>query len=307
MNIFDTEIMTQEYQATRSNPYEGHPLDCLTVPNKYDFPVIKEKTSEILKEGYSTGNNDYSVVREDTKHIFAYVKNTHKIVRSTEIMEGMRTVIQESELDLNGMTCRFDFRNSGAELHARITFPKTTIEPRVGDIIRYGIVLGTSINRTIAFFHRTHACRLVCLNGMTNATDTYATFHKHTTSLDLEKEAQKLSNGIEAFFESTGTYQLWMNTFVSHIDTHQLFKTTLARKYVGGMPKTKIGELDTLMFEWRKGGSTLWDIYNVATAWATHLHGHQDRGGWKPSTQNTRHGSVSSMLRSDMWKELENA
>ena len=66
-------------------------------------------------------------------------------------------------------------------------------------------------------------------------------------------------------------------------------------------------DLKTLMIEWNKGGNTLWDTYNVSTAWATHLTGLKDMGGWRPTTQRTRNAAVSSMLRSDMWKELEDA
>jgi hypothetical protein len=307
MNEYYTRPITQEYEATHSNPYEGNPLDCLTVPDKYNFPVVKVKASEVLKDDITVGDNNYISMREDTKHIFAFVKQNHKVVLPVDVMAGMRTVIEESDLNLKGMTNRFSFRSEGAEMHCRIIFPNEIIEPRVGDTIRFGIELGTSLNAIIAFFHRAHADRLICLNGMVSPSNSYHTYHKHTSSLNLEKEAQKLYNGVEAFFESTGTYQRWMKTNVSNVEVNELFKTTLARKYVGGMPKVKKKDLKTLMIEWNKGGSTLWDTYNVSTAWATHLTGLNTRGGWKPATQRTRNGAVSSMLRSDMWKELEHA
>jgi len=145
------------------------------------------------------------------------------------------------------------------------------------------------------------------MNGWKGMESTNSTRLKHTNSISIEGEAQKIVNGIEAFHESEGVYARWMDTYAGPMNVDELFRKTLANYKQGKATKVNKKTHEHLNREYAKVDNSLWGVYNVATAWATHLEGHTNRGGWKPQTQATRHSAVSQMLRHDIWKELENA
>jgi hypothetical protein len=299
-------IETLEHQAMRSNPYEGSPLSALDIPPDADFEVDTVPLNEIVDpDYYNVSKNAYAIVGRkltgDT--IFKVASNRYKPLLNRDIVNVLREVILESGLNLKDMQVTHTFSPDNAKYSCRIIFPNVTIEPKLNDIIHYGLNISNSYDLSWQFSSMTLAERLWCLNGCTTPDTTFNTRRKHTSSLHIEGEAQKLSNGIEAFYDTEGTYQRWINTPVSNFAVNELFTNTLAKYEQYGISKVAVKTLDDLMRDFRgQASNTLWSAYNVATAWATHVN--NTRGGFKLNTQRTRHSKVATMLNSPMWKEL---
>ena len=309
MYEYHTRPMTQEYDATRSNPYEGGPFECLQLPKEAQFNVITVPTSRVLNEEYEVPNNARVVMREETKQIFGFVTNQYKVLLDQDIVNLLPEAIDAAGGDPTGMTAKYSFSRDFGKMNLKANFPSVVIEPKVGDIASYGLDINNSYNSTLMYSSATYVLRWKCMNGWKGMETTYSTRLKHTNSISIEGEAQKIINGIEAFKESEGTYARWMERWVSPAAADSLFCATLASYKQGKVTKTNKKTLEHLNRQYAQttSGASLWDVYNIATAWATHLEGHTNRGGWKPQTQATRHSAVASMLRSDMWKELEDA
>ena len=317
---FEIEPLEQEHQAMRSDPYEGTPLSALNIPEKYNFNVVtkqRKSTDELF-----VPSNAYDIVREghnengDVRDVLfkGGVSERYAVLLNQDISNVVRTSIQELDMDVRNMEVKHFFSPetsgcpAGGKWRCNITFKDITIEPKVGDVVAHGVTLYNSYNLTWMYQQLVQAFRLECLNGYSNRETAQSTRKKHTTNISIEGEGQKLANGLEAFYESEGMYQRWMKVSVRPGTADKLFCTTLARvvKPSGITDGVNQTLREHLMREYDGySGNSLWDVYNVATAWATPLQGRTHKTSWAPQTQRTRHNSVSAMLKSDMWKELE--
>ena len=306
------EMATLEHQAMRSNPYEGSPLSALDIPNLYRFPVVtklRKSTDELIVPA-----NTFDIVREgnssrsDSRDFLfkGGVSERYKVLLNQDIIEVVRQAIVELDMDVRDMDVKHFFSPDGGKWKCTITFKNIIIEPKVGDVIAHGVTLYNSYNLLWMYQQLVEAFRLWCANGCTNREASQNTRKKHTTNISVEGEGQKIANGLEAFYESEGQYQRWMAIRPNRITVQELFSATLAHTLTSGIRGVNKRLRDLLMAEYhRSSDNSLWGIYNVATAWATHLQGNTRKTSWKPQTQRTRHNSVSAMLKSPMWKELE--
>jgi len=308
--MFGQEAM--EHKSLTTDPYEGTVFERLSIPKEANFPVYTVPAQEIVREDeFTVGKNCFAIIREPQSfedgvpHVFKFASNRYKPLLNQDIMYVIRQAIIELEVDAREMRVQHFFSNDYSRWQCNITFPKITIEPKVGDIIKYGLQINNSYDLTWMYEQFLRAFRLWCLNGCTTSESAgNGTHRKHTTNISVEGEGQKIANGLEAFFESEGEYQRWMNIHLTHTMVVELFKMTLAKYTVGGQVKTNKKVLDSLMVDWtRQAGNTMWQAYNVATAWASHSQA--QRGGWTPNTRRNRHEKVSTMLNSNIWKEFE--
>jgi len=302
----------EEYKASTTDPLEGTVFEKLSIPKEADFAVTVIPAYNIVpKEKFTVGKNCYAIVgNKQTSdngmlHVFKFASNRYKPLLNRDIMYVTRQAILELGLDARDMEVNHHFSSDYSRWRCNITFPNITIEPAVGDVVKYGLQISNSYDLTWAYEQILRAFRLWCLNGCTTGESAgNSTHRKHTTNISVEGEGQKIANGLEAFFESEGEYQRWMAIHLTHTKVTELFKMTLARYSVGGKVKTNNKVLNALMIDWRRqSSSTMWQAYNVATAWASHSQA--QRGGWTPNTQRNRHEKVSAMLNSDTWKEFE--
>jgi hypothetical protein len=304
----------QEQESMKSNPFEGGPLSALDMPEKYGFPVVtklRKSTDKLVVPA-----NTYDIVREGDPHMadsrdFLFkggVSERYKVLLNQDIVNVVRQAIIELDMDVRNMDVKHFFSSDGGRWRCTITFKNIVIEPKVGDVIAHGITLYNSYNLTWMYQQLVEAYRLWCKNGCSSREASQNTRKKHTTNISVEGEGQKIANGLEAFFESEGQYQRWMAIKPNHITVQELFSVTLAHTLKSGISGVNKTLRDFLMTEYHSSSdNSLWGIYNVATAWATHLQGRTRGSSWAPQTQRTRHNSVSAMLNSPMWKELEHA
>ena len=286
------------------------PEEKLALPERLAFPVESIKMDPTLFMGnsaYGTPDNRYMNVRTDTNDILCFTTNRYKNILNQEVADQMNEVILSNpDIDTTDMEVIDSTSNNCAQWRRRVKFPAMTIQPQVGDIVRYVLDTSTSYDLTWAFTSASAAERLECLNGMVGRDFSYKTYRRHTTNISIEKEGAKLSNGINAFYESEEMYKRWDSIGVEKEEAEALF-TEIASYKVSGRDKVSQRTVDTLMLDWdrtsRNMGSTLWATYNVATAWATHHD--TKRTGSKDNAEKLRNSKVAIMLNSNQWKVLE--
>ena len=288
------------------------PEEKLALPERLTFPVKSIKMDPTLFMGnsaYGTPDNRYMNVRTDTNDILAFTTKAYKTLPNQDIADQMSEVILSNpDIDTTDMEVIDSTSNNCAQWRRRVKFPAMTIQPQLGDIVRYVLDTSTSYDLTWAFTSTSSAERLECLNGMVGRDFSYKTYRRHTTNISIDTEGTKLSNGIKAFYESEEMYKRWNSIGVEKEEVEALF-TNVATGKVSGRDKVSEKTMDILMLDWdrtsRNMGSTLWATYNVATAWATHHD--TKRKGSKDNAERGRNAKVAIMLNSNQWKVLEAA
>ena len=261
---------------------------------------------------YYLPKNKYMVVAEHgwrgshTK-IYNFVSNRYKPLDYSYINNSVNDVLLRTlnQNILNNMIVKDYIASDKSRMKRRIIFPTMTIEPQVNDIVRYGLEWSTSLNSTWAFNNMALADRLWCLNGCTTPDFHYHSYQKHTTNISLDKEASKMSNAIDSFYNSESKYKTWSRHKVVDESALQVFKD-LASYKTNAMEETYSKKLvSELVLDWgvnkRSLGSTLWNLYNVLTAWASHPKSKGD----VHNIMRNRNTKVSNTLTSDIWRELE--
>ena len=283
----------------------------LALPQEAIFKVqVKPAPKEIRigDKNYGVAANKYMVVDEENSYIFNQsVSSRYKPLDYTVINNSINEVLLRTlnQNVLNNMIVKDYIALDKSQIKRRIIFPTMTIEPEINDIIRYGLEWSTSLNSTWAFNNMALADRLWCLNGCTTPEFHYKSYQKHTTNINLDKEASKMSNAIDSFYNSESKYKTWSRHKVVDESALQVFKD-LASYKTNAMEETYSKKLvNALVYDWgvnkRSLGSTLWNLYNVLTAWASHPKSKGD----VHNIMRTRNTKVSNTLTSDIWRELE--
>ena len=283
-------------------------LKQLDFPEQLDFPVKVLPASRVLDPYFKPSPSMFFVTAEGGT-VYKEVSSRYKPVEYKEQYEKTINIINEHpKVDTSNMEVTHYWTADKGRYRFRIILPEMVVRPKIGDLIRYGIQGDSSYDLSSTIRIITKAERLVCLNGMTHPNHTMRVARKHTKGLDMTKEYEKISNGVDAFYDSEGTYQRWMAKYVNKDKVETLFKNTLTKNPAKNVKNKYNGKQFTaLMNDWDRQaqatGSNLWSTYNTATAWATHSV--TQRGSNQLALGQRLENAVASMLSSEEWGEMQ--
>lgn len=287
-------------------------MNMLTNIEPYNFPVeiVDGSTFRIFDslglEMHIPSESYQAVIRTDTREVLAIHGSSYKLTPHSEIIEATNQALLESGLDLNHARVRDRVFDRGARIERRINFPQIITQPRVGDIVDFMITIRNSYDGSWRYQLDAGARRLVCLNGMTLPTNTAVrTRQRHTSAINVDGEATKIANAVDAFKDSEGVWRLWTETPVNDEQIKGVWARSLAHAPTPSRPDNVSNKLlDRLMTGWQREsrmlGRNLWAAYNASTAWATH----EETVGKEHDVRKRRDERVHGMINSKEWKEL---
>jgi len=258
--------------------------DMTIVMNDWDFPVdtydlhatpttdfCGVSLAEEIKVPSSMAR---AIVRTDTNEVLGVHGSKYKAIKHDDVVNSVFDAVRQANPSRD-YSYKIETFDNGAKLRGTIDFGDLVIEPAVGDHIHFQIVFFNSYDGSWAFGQQAQGLRLWCLNGCTSPDTIAKTVAKHTTNVNVSASAAKIEAGVDAFFNSKGLYQRWMQVNIAHNTVEDFFKQTLCHVNTKtSEQKYNFKQLENLMSKWdynaRHLGSNKWALYNAMTEWATH-------------------------------------
>ena len=246
------------------------------------------------------------VQRDDTGTVLAVHTDSYRLITNEEAFGAFEDALRHSSLDLNGMRIATDYANGGARVFRQYLLPAHMVEvaPRVRVALR--LLMFNSYDGTVAFKGMSGAFNFVCANTCVVGKE-FASFKmKHingSVALDLHKVATTLVHAAEQFEVEAQRFRDWHNIRISPIHHAEQVERVFR-----AIPQSTTALVEHLTTQWLRAatsdgpnnGETLWALYNVLTAWATHAV--PAKGG--QSTRFDRELRVAKAIESDAWAAL---
>lgn len=270
--------------------------------NDFNFPVEQQPIHDQL------GNiiaGHQAVVRTDTDQVLGVHGSRYKIVSHDDVVNSVLDGIKSADLS-DDYEVSVDVLEDGRKLRGEILFNNLTVEPAVGDYVKFRVSFFNSYDASWSFSQQANGLRLWCLNGCTTPDTVARSRYKHTASINVEGAAAKVINGLEHFKSRKDVWQSWMQTKLEQTQIENFFKKTVCKAFTRQQSVTKTNEkqLENLLSIWNDErnslGSNKWALYNCLTYWATHT---QDLR--KPEiAKYNRELQIASAMKSKQWMEM---
>lgn len=219
----------------------------------YAFPV----TLVPLKTPQGITVPSRAVYRYDLKKVIGIVGPDYKIIKHEDVLSQI-----EENLPIIISTRKIELNKGGAYLFANYESNKIEpVEPRKGDIVKFGIQIFNSYNGHMPVGMRLYALRLACLNGMTVPKSISTLQVRHIAGSNIIEAKEQFLKKIEQFKTQSIVWKQWTQKKAkqAHIDT--FLKTYLnkgARDIIEN--KFKIEQDDSM-----------WGFFNAITWYGTHI------------------------------------
>lgn len=270
--------------------------------NDFNFPVEQQPIHDQLGNVIA---GHQAVVRTDTDQVLGVHGSRYKIVSHDDVVNSVLDGIKSADLS-DDYEVSVDVLEDGRKLRGEILFNNLTVEPAVGDYVKFRVSFFNSYDASWSFSQQANGLRLWCLNGCTTPDTVARSRYKHTASINVEGAAAKVINGLEHFKSRKEVWQDWMQTKLEQPQIENFFKKTVCKAFTRQQSVTKTNEkqLENLLSIWSDErsslGSNKWALYNCLTYWATHT---QDLR--KPEiAKYNRELQIASAMKSKQWMEM---
>ncbi len=272
--------------------------------NCWDFPIETHQLKTI--EGASVPTKmSQAVVRTDTNEVLGVNGSKYKPIIHDDVVNSILDAVSSANVSQD-YSFGVELFDNGAKMRGIIDFNDLTIEPEVGDYIRFQILFYNSYDGSWAFQQQAQGLRLWCMNGCTTADTVAKTWAKHTANVSVKGSASKIERGLDAFMNTKDLYQQWMKASVTDDYAENFFKYAIC-KINNNTSTFKWNEkqLDNLMSIYRNEtyslGKNKWALYNACTYWATHTNDSSSPA----NTRRLREGQLSKAFKAWNWSDPE--
>jgi len=245
-----------------------------------------------------------AIMRTDTNQILGVHGSKYKAIKHDDVVNSVLDAVKQSSVS-NDYETKIEIFDNGAKLRGTIDFNYLTVEPAVGDYVKFRVQFFNSYDSSWAFQQSAFGLRLWCLNGCTHSDTVANTWAKHTTNVNVEGSSSKIKAGLESFLQTPDIYKSWMSTHVDDEMAEMFFKHSMCR--VPNKTSTfKWNErmLDALMSCWysdkSKLGSNKWALYNACTYWASHTSESRSPA----NTQRLRDNQLAKVFKKANWHSV---
>ena len=265
------------------------------------------------------------LVRTDTDTPLGIIKSKYKPILHKQAFQGALQEMRNGGLTLENAEVSIDSYENGAMAKMEVLLPEKTTQ--IGDhnlSLKY--VARNSYNGRWKFQSFFGWLNHVCFNTLVTGQKLAYTSNRHTKSFDISMANNKIANAIEAVTKETDRFKNWWNTPVEDDAVKDMFTRTIAKQKLSkgsklaGINQTNKKQLAVLMglydeevtqihgrgdYGRNNAKGSLWCAYQSATAWSTHLNDIVKDETKKYIVEVDRQNSVSDMINSDAWKQLE--
>ena len=272
------------------------------LPHGYDFPV---ETQPIFDRFGNEIPNQSCVMRTDTNEVLGVHGSRYQIVKHDDVVNSLMDAVKAAGIS-NDFTTKFSVIENGRKLRGEVLFNNITVEPKVGDYVKFRISFFNSYDGSWAFSQTADGLRLFCTNGCTTPEHTAKSRFKHTQSINIEGSAAKMMIGLETFMEQPDRWRQWMRAKVTDDMAETFFKATIAKGFTLQKQQAKTNEkqLERLLGIWHDEASQLggnkWALYNAMTYWSSHT---SDLKNPEVARRN-REDAIAKAMQHKLWGEI---
>ena len=272
--------------------------------NNWSFPIETHQLQTLGGASVPTRMSQ-AIVRTDTNEVLGVNGSKYKPIVHDDVVNSIMDAVLDANLSRD-YSFDVELFDNGAKMRGIIDFFDLTIEPEVGDHIRFQILFYNSYDGSWAFQQQAQGLRLWCLNGCTTADTVAKTWAKHTTNVSVKGSSSKIKVGLGAFMKTKDLYQQWMKVSVTDDWAEKFFKYAIC-KINNNTSTFKWNEkqLDNLMSIYRNEtyslGKNKWALYNACTYWATHTNDSSSPA----NTRRLREGQLSKAFKAPEWALIQ--
>ena len=292
------------------NPFHEHNSRA----SKIMFPVAERAVGWQTKAGgYQKITSHKSIIRMtptgESVHVLAVVGATYKLIHNKELFGHVEdTMCKEMHVDqLRGVQIKDKVAGYGRMCFREYVFPniKCSIGGGARSDIAFRLLVQNGYGGSALRFHG-GAIEAWCSNGMIwGAHD--STYNKHTSGLVIQGIGSALVRSLDSFVSQQDRWRKWATKPVQHKDAMELFhKLALSEKLTEKLTDQYLHERD-------QRGDNLWAVYSTLTYYASHSDGDfkmrktVEEMDTAASTMLRRELEVAQWIRSDAWKQMEDA
>lgn len=247
-------------------------MNDMTITKDYAFPVAMKHIRAGDINIPSTMAR--ALVRTDTGEPLGVHGSKYEYVLHDDVVTSIQTAVMKSNISKSYKTEVKTFDN-GAKMLGKLIFDDLTVEPVVGDHVRFEILFYNSYDGSWAFSQEAKGLRLDCMNGMTKPDTVTKTRYKHTKNINLSGASRLMEQGLDAFFNQNRLWKQWTDHKVDNVDAYEFIKRfSYTGTDLNGNDKYNQKRHDELIKQWwdysAQLGRTKWALYNAFTHWVTH-------------------------------------
>ena len=278
-------------------------LDNLGDYGSAEFTVRKQNMISVHHNDILNIDSHIALVREDTNQVLSVVGKGYNPVDHVDAFKTAEEVIKLSDLDIKGITRKTECSHDGARAYSIYTLPEHKVNlGRENDDVALTISARNSFDGSWSFTVEVGGYRFICLNMQVFANNFAIHKSKHTSGLNLQRVADKLSEAVKFYDQETELWQEMVDTKVQHdtamsilayladaktVDSHLKSRSIYSNTYGNTMDRPfylsdilhepdviRNKTLSSLWTRWLNNSksldSTAWALYNAMTEWATH-------------------------------------
>lgn len=272
------------------------------MPKDYDFPV---ETQPIFDRFGAEIPDQKCIMRTDTNEVLGVHGSRYQMVTHDNVVSSLMDAIKAANIS-DDYTTKFSVIESGRKLRGEVLFNNVTVEPKVGDYVKFRISFFNSYDASWAFSQTADGLRLFCTNGCTTPEHTAKSRFKHTQSINVDGSAAKMMLGLEAFMDQPDRWRQWMKTSVTTDMAETFFKATIAKGFTLQQQQAKTNEkqLEKLLSIWGNEadmlGSNKWALYNAMTYWASHTSELKN----PEVARRNREDAIAKAMQHKLWESI---
>ena len=254
-----------------------------------DFTVRKDSMF-VSCANYDTHVNSHrAIVRNDNDFAIGVVGKNYNPVNHPDAFKTAENVIMLSDLNIDGITRDVGCSHNGARAYATYTLPNHRVNlGREDDDVALTISARNSFDGSWSFVVEVGGYRFICTNLQVFANNFAIHKSKHTSGLNLQRVADKLSEAVIFYDQETELWKEMVDTKITNSDAISIISHLANAKTVDSHLSAGLSA-DAIIYEpdvirnktleslyarwlWNKKSldSTAWALYNAMTEWATH-------------------------------------
>ncbi len=243
----------------------------------------------------------YAAVRRmDTGDTLAIHSDSYCPIQDRDVFSAFENGMDRAGFDVKDMAVHMDRSHNGARMFVQYVLPSVT-EQINGTAVSLRFLMWNSHDGSRKASGRAGFYNWVCANQAVRGKDldTFEVRHIGDAS-DISVRIDNLVQGADTAVKELRQMRRWAEREITDGTALETFKA------LPGTSKALVGDL---MVDWTQaktslgpnGGSTLWALYNVLTAWATHTEGRSKNSA---NARVERQERVAKLLAAPAWADL---
>ena len=207
----------------------------------------------------------HAVVREDTGDVLGIHRGTYRLVPNREVFEPFEEAILRLGVPIEGLEVHEGLAYRGRTVVREYIFPHVALEPQIGDVVEFKLLVVNSYDATNAFRAVMAGRRRLCLNGLVGEERKAHVYARHTSGFSSERAIDGIQRAMDRYFALDGEWKRWAAREITPEAAREVFEA---------MPEANPRRLTRLDEAWaveaQLAGQTVWGLYNALTRWSTH-------------------------------------